>query len=452
MKMALLLITMNLKTKINNKTIYYKMKKLMTFVLLLTVASMSFAQKSELKAIEKALKNSNFGDAKSAVSAAEALIGNMDDKSKAKFYFLKAKALYAGGKGSDENIDEAIKSIAELKGLESKMGKLKYTQDANVMSTEMLTSFLTKANDAFNKKNYKVAASRFDKIYKMSVKDTLYLYYAASSAVSANDYETALPYYLQLKNLGYTGIALNYYATNIDSGVEEIFGNKDTRDFSVKAKSHINPRDEKTESKTAEIVKNIALIYVSEGENEKALGAMADARGENPDDLGLLLSEANVHLKMGNKDKFKSLMEEAVAKDPNNAELLYNLGVLAAEGGNNEESTKYYQRAISIDPTYVDAYNNLAVAILGGEAGIVEEMNGLGTSAADNKKYQALKDKRSQLYNDAIPYLEKSLDLKKTNVDAARTLMNIYSALGETEKFKVMKAKVEEMEASAGGN
>ena len=34
---------------------------------------------------------------------------------------------------------------------------------------------------------------------------------------------------------------------------------------------------------------------------------MADARASNPDDLGLLLSEANVHLKMGNRDKFKDL-------------------------------------------------------------------------------------------------------------------------------------------------
>ncbi len=424
----------------------------MTLVLLLAVVSMSFAQKDEIKAIEKALKNSNFGDAKSAVSAAEALIENMDDKSKAKFYLLKAKSLYAEGKGSDAEIDEAIETIDELKDLESKMGKLKYTAQANEMSTSMFNSSFEKANAAFKEKNYKVASKGFEKIYKMSPKDTIYLYYAASAAVSGADYVTALDYYNKLKNLGYTGISMTYYAINIESGIEENFPNETTRDISVKTKNHKDPRDAKSKSKSAEIVKNIALIYVSQGEDEKALGAMADARAENPDDLGLLLSEANVYLKMGNEDKFKSLMEEAIAKDPNNAELLYNLGVLAAQGGNNEESIKYYEKAISIDPTYVDAYNNLAVQILAGEASLVEEMNGLGTGAADNKKYEELKEQRSQLYRDAIPYLEKALDLKNTNADAARTLMNIYSALGETEKFKAMKAQLEEMEASAGGN
>ena len=170
----------------------------MTFVLLLAVTSMSFAQKNEIKAIEKAIKNSNFADAKSVVSDAESLIGNMDDKTKAKFYFLKAQALYANGAGTDANIDEAISSLDALKDLESKMGKLKYTQQANEMKSSMMNSFLTKANDAFTNKDYKTAAKGFEKVYRMSPKDTLYLYYAASSAVTSQDYDTALDYYIQL--------------------------------------------------------------------------------------------------------------------------------------------------------------------------------------------------------------------------------------------------------------
>ena len=79
-------------------------------------------------------------------------------------------------------------------------------------------------------------------------------------------------------------------------------------------------------------------------------------------------------------------------------------------------------------------------------------MNGLGNSSADNRKYDELKAKRSQLYETAIPYLTKSLDLRSTNINAAKTLMNIYSALGETAKYKEMKAKVEAIEASEAGN
>lgn len=425
----------------------------MTLVLLLAVTAMSFAQKSEIKAIEKAIKSKNWADAQSAVSAADKLTSNMDDKTKAKYYYVKAQALYADGTGSNENIDKAIESLAQLKDLEANMGKLKYTKNANEMKTEMVNSFLTKANNAISSKDYGIAAIGFEKAYKLSPQDTTYLYYAASSAVTDQDYDKALEYYIELQNLDYTGIKMNYYATNKESGEEEIFGDKKTRDLTVSiSKTHINPRDEMSMSKRGEITKNIALIYVSQGKDEKALGAISEARAENPNDMGLLLSEANIYFKLGNNERFKELMEEATSKDPNNAELQYNLGVLAAEAGDQEQAVKYYKKAIELNPNYVDAYNNIAVSILDGEAAIVEEMNSLGMSAADNKRYDELKEKRTNIYKEAVPYLEKALELKKTNVNAAQTLMNIYSALGETDKYNEMKAKLESIESAAIGN
>src|SRR5690606_41235501 len=43
----------------------------------------SFAQKNELKAAEKAIKSGNYADAKAAINSAEALIASADDKTKA---------------------------------------------------------------------------------------------------------------------------------------------------------------------------------------------------------------------------------------------------------------------------------------------------------------------------------------------------------------------------------
>jgi tetratricopeptide (TPR) repeat protein len=84
-----------------------------------------------------------------------------------------------------------------------------------------------------------------------------------------------------------------------------------------------------------------------------------------------------------------------------------------AEAGNAEEAKSYYERAIALDPNYVDAYNNIAVVILEGEAAIVEEMNGLGMSAADNKKYDELKEKRLGLYQGSNSLSRKSIGIKK---------------------------------------
>jgi tetratricopeptide (TPR) repeat protein len=427
------------------------MKKLIALVLLVAFTSMSFAQKSEIKAIEKALKSSNFADAKTSVAAAEALLGNMDDKTKAKFYFLKAQALYANGAGTDVQVDEAIESLDKLKTLESKMGKLKYTDQANEMKSGMFNSFIAKANQAFNNNDFVTAAKRFEKIYMVSPKDTLYLYNAAYSAVEAQDYDMAIDYFLKLKEIGYTGIKMNYYAVNVETNQEEKFADKAGRDFSLKIKTHLKPRDEKAKSKRGEIVRNIALIYVSQGENEKALAAMIDARKENPDDLGLIIAQAQMYLKMGNKEKFAELIDEASNKGTDDAEFLFNLGTLLAEAENHTDAKIYYQKSIDKDPTYNYAYINMAFSILADESKIVEEMNGLGNSAADNKRYDELKDKRENLYREAIPFFEKSLTLKD-DINVVTNLMNLYSVLGETEKYKELKAKKEQMEAAAGGN
>ncbi len=425
----------------------------MTLVLLLAIGSMSYAQKNELKAIEKALKNVNFSDAKAAISSAEALIGNMDDKSKAKFYYLKAQALYANGAGTDANIDDAIETLDQLKTLESSIGKLKYTEQANDMKSKMFNTFITKANDAFNSNNFEAAADRFEKIYRISPQDTSYLYSAAYSSIKANDYPSALGYYIELGDLGYTGIAMNHFATDKESGEEVLYADKAGRDFAVKTlKTHIKPRDVKTESRRSEIVKNIALIYADQGESEKALAATVEARAENPDDLGLIVVQAQTYLKLGNKDKFTELIDEASAKADGNAEFLYNLGALLGESDNTEEAKKYYQKALDVDPNYNNANLNMAFVILSDEAKYIEEMNAILESNSPNyNKYDEIKAKVNKLYLEAIPYLEKSLSLNES-INTAKNLMNLYSAIGDTDKFKAMKAKYESMEAAAGGN
>ncbi len=423
------------------------MNKQIIIALLLLVTSFSFSQKNELKDAEKAIKNGNFADAKTAVKSAEPLIGSADDKMKAKFYFLKGQALYANGNASDEDMNMAIESFDKVVEIEKKDGKQNFTGEVNQTKQMMLSTFLTKANQALEEKNFSASAIGFEKAYRMSTKDTIYLYYAASTAVNAQDYKTSLQYYEELRDLGFTGVEMEYTAVAKESGEMEAFNNKALRDLSVKAGTHISPNDKKSDSRTGEIIKNIALIYVNNGDNEKALAAMKQAREANPDDLSLLLSEANVQLKLGNKDEFKKLIEIATQKDPNNAELQYNLGVVAAEAGDAESAKKYYEKAVAIDPEYADAHNNMAVLILGKEQALIEKMNGLGTSSADNKKYDELKEQRTQLYRDAIPYLETTLKIRPKNLEAAKTLMNIYSAVGETAKFKDMKAKVEAMQS-----
>ncbi|MCT4630049.1 MAG: tetratricopeptide repeat protein [Winogradskyella sp.] len=422
----------------------------MTLVLVLAVSTMSFAQKNEIKAIEKALKISNFANAKSAVSAAEALMGNMDDKMKAKFYFLKAKALYANGAGTDKDVDMAIATLGELKNHESSIGKLRYTEQANKMKTEIYNSFLQKANEAFNNKNLAVASKAYENIYKISPKDTVYLYNAALLAAQNNDYETSLKHFVKLKNLGFTGIKMNYVATNKESGGEEFFPNEANRDFAIKTlKTHVKPENRMEESKRANIVKNIAFIYVSQGNNEKALAAIKDARDEFPDDNSLVLTEASVQIKVGNNERAFKLFKEALKREPNNPDLNYNVGITAMEVKQYDVAKTAFAQALSLKPDYANAALNLSFLEVDKGNAMNDEMNSLGNSAADNKRYDELRSQKSELFKTGAEILEKFISNNQNmkNADIYNQLANIYSALGETEKYKSNKEKAKQIEA-----
>ena len=275
------------------------MKKNVVLILALMMSVFTFGQKKEVKEAEKAIKSNNFASAKSAISAAEALMSAMDDKTKAKFYFLKAQALYANGAGDDNDVAGALKSFSDLAELESKTGRLTYTPKANAMKLEMVNGFIKSASDAYEQKNYVGASLNFERAYRASTADTLYLYNSAAVSVMEKNYDRALDLYAELMDLGYTGIATEYKATDVETGEEQTFPDAMMRDISVKAGTHDNSRNVKSESKVGEIAKNVALIYIEQGKTDEAIAAIEKAKKSNPNDLNLIL--AHLRLTIGHE-------------------------------------------------------------------------------------------------------------------------------------------------------
>ena len=132
---------------------------------------------------------------------------------------------------------------------------------------------------------------------------------------------------------------------------------------------------------------------------------------------------------------------EVLEKNPNDADLIFNLGVLSANAKNVADAEKYYKRVLEIDPKYINGYINLAALKLEDEKAIIDEMNKLGTSTKDMKRYDELKKKREALFKATIPYLEKAVELDPKNVEVSKTLLGVYSALEMTAEYKALKAK-----------
>ncbi|RZN84069.1 MAG: tetratricopeptide repeat protein [Winogradskyella sp.] len=425
------------------------MKKLITLICALVIGSMSFAQKNEIKAIEKALKSNNFATAKSSVKAAESLLSNMDDKTKDKFYFLKAKTLYSNGAILNTDIDAAIESVENLIALKDKTGKSKYFEDALTIKNDIFTSIAVNAESAFKSRNFEVAADGYYKAYKLSPGDTLFLYASATSYLNAEKYDKSLPLYEKLLNLNYEGGGTDYTAIKKETGEVETFGSEDFRDAAVKSKKYISPKNVKLPSKQGDILRYMSLIYSFKGNSDKALELIAKAKVYNPKDMQLIIAEAKAYLANGQKDKMLSLLEDAKSLAGDDPISLYNLGYYAMESGVYKTAIEYFEKAIEKDPAFADAYLNIANVITSEEETIVKEMNSLGNSAADNARYDELREKKVALLKRAIPYLEKSFELKP-NLETGNFLVSVYNASFQNGKAKELKQKLADMEA--GGN
>tara|TARA_R110002073_G_scaffold72537_1_gene177138 strand:+ start:104595 stop:105866 length:1272 start_codon:yes stop_codon:yes gene_type:complete len=416
------------------------MKKQLLVLVAIFMGLSTYAQKDELKAAEKALKGGDAMAAKAAIEQAEGLIANADEKSKAKFYFLKAQTYYDVAKKNPSDgsaYETAAKSFQELIDYEKQIGKPKYTKEAQPMLNQLVTDVSNNAIKDYQNKNYTAAKKGLYQTFLLSKKDTVFLEYAANAAYLDKDFDTALKHFKGLKDLGYTGIATTYSATNIESGEKENFGSKQQMDLMIKTNQYKDPISEVSESKKATIIKNIASILAESGKSEEALIALREAREANPDDMDMLLTEANILLKLDKKDEFAAAMKEAIKQDPTNPVLYFNVGVINQEQGNVDEAKSNYKKAIELDPNYSDAYLNLGAIILQKDKELVEEMN---NNLSNFKKYDQIKEKQKELYKEVLPYYEKAYSIKKDNLDLVRTLMSMYENLEMDAKFKEMKA------------
>jgi len=415
------------------------MKNRILMVVALSFTMIGFAQKNEIKAAEKALKGGDSAAAKTSLEAASAMISGADEKMQAQYHFTRGKIYSDLAKKGDNNAFEpAVESFQKVLDIESKTGKEKYTADTNQFIASLTADLVNSAVTDNGNKKFQEAAEKLYMSYKISPKDTSYLYYAASSAVNGGHYEDALKYYNELKEVGYDGSGVVYKATNVASGeVEEM--DKTQRDLMVKSGTYKDPLDEKTPSKSAEIVKNTALIYTQLGQDDKALDAYKAARANDPEDVNLILNEANLYFKMGDKEKFKELMAEAIEVAPDNPDLHYNVGVINMEQGNYEEARVSYKKAVELNPGYTNAYLNLSTTYVNEGNGLIDEMNSLGNSRSDIARYEELKKKKDDLFSEGAGILEAALKTNPDNQGVLTQLKNIYGAMGDNENFMRVK-------------
>ena len=424
------------------------MNKNIIITILLLFSTISFSQKKELKLAERSIKLEDYSAAKQNILLAEKFLVDMDAKTVVKYHYLKGIANYANGISGIEDSSIALENLNRVIDLESESNSKYYTPKVKELLIAMLNHFVEESKQSLENKDLKSAYLNLEMSYKVSPRDTLYLYNAALVATENNDFDKALSFYHKLIDLGFTGVTTNYYATEKATSEDQLFASPDQRELFIKAGTHENPRDVELESVEINVLRSMAAMYRNNKDYDNALLYLQKAKDIKEDDINIILLESNIRWELGDVQSYERLITEALQIDPDNVDLHFNLGVISSDKGDIEKAMSHYNKAIEVDKTYKKAYLNAAALILEKEQSIIEEMNSLGTSNADYNRYDELKIERGDLYKSAIPYLVSVYELDNRNINAVRTLRNIYSAIDDMDNYKKYKAIAEEIESN----
>lgn len=418
------------------------MKKSILLAACFAFAASVFAQKSQIKAAVNYLNDKNYPKAKEAIDAA-----SIDESTKGEIrtWYIRSTVYLAmqqdpSGEGKDFYKDAGV-SLKKIIELQSDFEKTDIDKRLFAVAVYYYNDGLT----AFKNNNYDKCFENFGNVVSIFNTD------ASKRFMGRKDFDT-----VARQSALYQGYSA-YYNKNYEAALP----------FIEKAKN-----DPIVSSANTFLI--LAEIYGLRKDAASQQKALADGRKAYPQDKSLQNAEINYYILSGKSAELVVKLEDAIRNDNNNPDLLYILGTAYNQMANPKDKdgkdlakptnfTELFDRAeiafkaaLSASPDHLDANYNTGALYFNRAVGINDKMNTItGTTAADLKKYDALKSERNEWFGKALPFLEKTIAIydgkvgtmkpedKDTYVNAITSAKTIYGSLNKTDKFMEMKKKQE---------
>ena len=173
-----------------------------------------------------------------------------------------------------------------------------------------------------------------------------------------------------------------------------------------------------------------------EGDTTAALDVVIKGRKKYPEELSILLEQAQIYLEKGENEKLKESLLKAIQKDPTNANLLFLLGKTYADEGDKVNAEKYYTKAGEVKPDFFEAFYNVGAIYNNQASELMKQANDLPLEKTD--EYNELIKQANENLEKAIPWLEKALKIKPDDTFTRHALKEAYTRLKQYDKAKAL--------------
>ncbi len=375
------------------------MKKLILSVFMsLLFVTAGFAQRSNRTSAYMYKEKGQLEKAKEAIDKA---VKNEKTKNDPKTWLYYGEIYYGIATSplpQFRNLDStaAIKAFHAFKKAKSLDPKHKVNKEANEYIKKLTNVFYAKGAEVFKKQDYDKAIQYFKDAFDVSQE--------------LGSFDTTAAF-----NIGITGVlgkepkvAAEYLKKCVDVKF------KDPKIF---------------------IYYNRALQQL--GDTAGAEAAIKEGRSRFPENLSLLLEQAQLYLERGDANQLIKSLKQAIAKKPDNpanANFNFLIGKSFDDMGKTDSAEVYYKAAIKVNPKFFEAYYNIGAIYVNKAAKIQKEANDLPLS--ESKKYEALEKKANANLQKSIPWLEKALELNPNDQATIKGLKEAYARLKMNDKLK----------------
>ena len=393
------------------------MKKVMILLVIALTANVMMAQKKDRTDAFMYNKNGQYAKAMASIEKCinhDQFLG-MKPNEQSQAWLYRA-AIYQNILQSD---DEALKaqvpnaleivyeSLMKCLENESFCADEQNQMEIGMRIASVMTSYYSQGADAYNNGQYAEAAPLFKKAYDIAAslgggeQATEMLNLAATAALRAEDYNTALEYFNMMKGNG---------------------------------------------KETAELYRHLAACYNGLGNSEQAMEMINAGLAINPSDANLILEKVNAYLKEGKGAEAVADLQKLHELDPENAQLLFVLGTIYGDENNKDvfdtdKAKQYYEQALAINPNYYDAIYNIGVLYTTMANKYIEQANEItGFSKAEQEQYNNLIEQANDLLRTGLPYLQQAYEAQPSD-DVKNVLRSIYVTLNMTDEVKALDGR-----------
>ncbi len=271
-------------------------------------------------------------------------------------------------------------------------------ENLNAVSSILAQYELNQGVTAWDAQDFQQAYKYFDRASEFMPGDTTLLYYAGIAAINSENYDNAIAKYVEL--------------VPIDSF-----------------------------SQNRQIILDVSRLYLMREDTVSAIKYAKIGTDKYPEDSELATHNIEVNLMAGKDVEVIADINNQIKRDPNNKNLHYYLGIAYSASGDAENAEKAYRQALVVDPNYVEANINLGGLILNRGIDVFNAAN--NDRSLNQQQYDAALKNAHDIFDQALPFLQKAVDTDGTNLIALDNLMKYYQIKENQEKADEIKARMD---------